>query len=62
MSGRGGRVARDVRFERVAPVVPVRDLDAALDRCHRLGLGLRGLGYVDPDGNLHRVGSPLGSS
>jgi hypothetical protein len=118
-----------VVFERVAPVVPVLDLDAALERYRRLGFvvapytggerygfvdrdrvslhlvewgehdpgrtgahvylyvsdadavhaewaasgvegrlsepfdrayGLREFGYVDPDGNLHRVGSPLG--
>lgn len=117
-----------VEFERVAPVIPVRDLDAALDRYRRLGFavqqyrgperyafvergevsmhlsewhehdpehsgavvylyvsdadalhaewsqagvpgrlgdpddrayGLREFGYVDPDGTLHRVGSPL---
>ncbi|MEV4561077.1 VOC family protein [Kitasatospora sp. NPDC049285] len=116
-----------VRFERVAPVVPVRDLDAALERYRRLGFaaepytggerygfvsrgavelhltewaendpartgavvylyvsdadavhaqwaaaavpgrlvapadtdyGLREFAYVDPDGTLHRVGSP----
>lgn len=115
-------------FERVAPVIPVRDLDAALDRYRRLGFaarayagdarygfvdrdsvslhvsewhehdptrtgavvylyvadaevvhhewaeagvpgrlgeprdteyGLREFGYVDPDGTLHRVGSPI---
>ena len=62
-----------VVFERVAPVIPVRDLDAALDRSRagvpgRLGepgdrpYGLREFGYVDPDGTLHRVGSPLLSS
>jgi len=117
-----------VVFERVAPVIPVRDLEAALDRYRRLGFtvdryegperyafvergsvsmhlsewhehdptrsgavvymyvsdadalhaewsragvpgrlgdpddreyGLREFGYVDPDGTLHRVGSPL---
>lgn len=117
-----------VVFERVAPVVPVRDLAAALERYRRLGFtveayghgtsygyadrdgvsihlsgsdehdpehagsvvylyvsdadavhaewaaahvegrlgepqdrryGLREFGYVDPDGTLHRVGSPL---
>jgi catechol 2,3-dioxygenase-like lactoylglutathione lyase family enzyme len=117
-----------VVFERVAPVIPVRDLDAALDRYRRLGFaverysgpnryafvergavsmhlsewhdhdparsgavvylyvsdadalhaewsgadlpgrlgepgdrpyGLREFGYVDPDGTLHRVGSPI---
>jgi catechol 2,3-dioxygenase-like lactoylglutathione lyase family enzyme len=120
-----------VVFERVAPVIPVRDLEAALDRYRRLGFavnsyegperyafvergavsmhlsewhehdptrggavvylyvsdadavyaewaraglpgrlghpedrayGLREFGYVDPDGTLHRVGSPLGPS
>jgi catechol 2,3-dioxygenase-like lactoylglutathione lyase family enzyme len=118
----------DVRFESVSPVVPVRDLDAAMDRYRRLGFdvhgsegparyafadrcgvsihlnesvehdperadsvvylyvsdadrvhaewhaarvqgglgeprdrqyGLREFGYVDPDGTLLRVGSPL---
>jgi hypothetical protein len=116
-----------ITFERIAPVVPVVDLDAALERYRRLGFetepykggarygfvdrgqaslhlveneqdpartgahvyiyvsdadalhaewaaagvdgslghphdtdyGLREFGYVDPDGNLHRVGSPL---
>jgi Glyoxalase superfamily protein len=117
-----------VTFERIAPVVPVLDLDAAMDRYRRLGFraepytggerygfvergpvslhllewhehdpasrgahvyvyvsdadalheewaaagvegrlgrphdteyGLREFGYVDPDGNLHRAGSPL---
>ena len=118
----------EVTFTAVAPVVPVRDLDAALDRYRRLGFavrpytggqrygfvdrgpvslhltewaghdpastaaavylyvsdadalhdqwadagvdgrltgprdtpyGLREFAYVDPDGTLHRVGSPL---
>jgi hypothetical protein len=117
-----------ISFDDVAPVVPVRDLDAALERYRRLGFhavayegearygfvergscsfhlsewnehdptrngavmyiyvsdadrvhrewraakvegrigelfdaeyGLREFGYVDPDGTLHRVGSPL---
>lgn len=121
-------MADGVIFERIAPVVPVLDLDAALDRYRRLGFdvepyaggerygfvergavslhltewaehdpgrtaahvyiyvsdadalhaewgaagvdgrlgevrdtpyGLREFGYVDPDGTLHRVGSPL---
>jgi len=120
-----------VIFERVAPVIPVRDLEAALDRYRRLGFavmtyggperyafvergsvsmhvsewhehdparggavvylyvsdadavhaewsragvpgrlgdlgdrpyGLREFGYVDPDGTVHRVGSPLARS
>lgn len=119
---------QEVVFERVAPVIPVRDLDAALERYRRLGFdvdwnlgperysfvqrgpvsmhltewdehdpgrtgavvylyvsdadalhaewsraavdgdlgdpfdttyGLREFGYVDPEGTLHRVGSPL---
>ncbi|MGW4124089.1 bleomycin resistance protein [Nocardia sp. NPDC004711] len=118
----------DITFDRVAPVIPVLDLDAALARYRRLGFsvhayegdarygfadrgrvslhltewdehdsirtaaavylyvsdadalhaewaaadppgrlttpvdtdyGLREFGYVDPDGTLHRVGSPL---
>jgi hypothetical protein len=111
----------EVIFTSVAPVVPVLDLDAALDRYRRMGFearayggdrghvslhvtewdehdpkrtaatvylyvsdadalhtewaaaglegrlgepfdteyGLREFGYVDPDGTLHRVGSPL---
>ncbi|HEY0000391.1 MAG TPA: VOC family protein, partial [Actinoplanes sp.] len=123
-------VAEEVVFERVAPVVPVLDLDAALDRYRRLGFtvrsyaggerygfvdrgavslhltewaehdplrtapavylyvsdadalhdewaaagvegrlgeardtpyGLREFAFIDPDGTLHRVGSPLAS-
>lgn len=119
---------QDIQFERIAPVVPVLDLDAALERYRRLGFevepyeggerygfverggvalhvtewdehdplrtaahvyiyvsdadalhaewaaagvegrlsdpfdrayGLREFAYVDPDGTLHRVGSPL---
>lgn len=121
-------MAEKIVFKEVAPVVPVRDLDAALDRYRRLGFdahpyeggerygfvdrgdvslhltewadhdptrtastvylyvsdadalhaewaasgvegrlgephdtpyGLREFGYVDPDGTLHRIGSPL---
>lgn len=43
----------DVVFERVAPVVPVRDLDAALERYRRLGFAVRSYaggeryGFVD---------------
>jgi hypothetical protein len=123
-----GRMTEEIRFERIAPVVPVRDLNAALDRYRRLGFtvrpyaggerygfvdrgsvsihltewidhdpaqtaaavyvyvsdadalhaawaasgvdghlhqphdtpyGLREFAYVDPDGTLHRIGSPL---
>lgn len=50
----------DVAFLRVAPVVPVRDLDAALDRYRRLGFAVRAhggdarYGFVDRDGvSLH---------
>jgi hypothetical protein len=122
------RMTEKITFKDVAPVVPVRDLDAALDRYQRLGFtthpyeggerygfaergdvslhisewadhdpartaatvylyvsdadglhaewaacgiegrlvaphntpyGLREFAYVDPDGTLHRVGSPL---
>ena len=49
-----------VVFERVAPVVPVLDLDAALDRYRRLGFvvepytGGERYGFVDRDGvSLH---------
>ncbi|MEV4713861.1 VOC family protein [Micromonospora sp. NPDC049374] len=121
-------MAEKIRFDRVAPVVPVRDLDAALGRYRRLGFttrayaggerygfvergavsvhltewaehdpahtastlylyvsdadtlhaewaasgvegrltdprdtpyGLREFAFVDPDGTLHRVGSPI---
>ncbi|MCK2213277.1 VOC family protein [Actinomadura sp. ATCC 31491] len=44
-----------VTFEEVAPVVPVRDLDAALDRYRRLGFAVRAYqgparyGYADRD-------------
>ena len=123
-----GSVDKTVGFERVAPILPVADLDATLERYRLLGFavepyrggerygfvqrgpvqlhlrevslvdpdqarthvylyvddadalhaewtragvdgelnppfdtdyGLREFGYVDPDGNLHRVGSPL---
>jgi catechol 2,3-dioxygenase-like lactoylglutathione lyase family enzyme len=33
----GGGVSGEVEFERVSPVIPVRDLDAAVDRYRRLG-------------------------
>lgn len=121
-------MTEEITFDDVAPVVPVRDLDAALDRYRRLGFttrpyegpqrygfverdrvslhltewddhdpaataatvylyvsdadalhahwagagvagrlsephdtpyGLREFAYVDPDGTLHRIGSPL---
>ena len=124
-------MADRVAFTRVSPVIPVRDLDAALERYRRLGFeveaysgaerygfaqrdtvelhlsesddhdptkdgavvylyvadadavlsewrdaavegrfseasdrpwGLREFGYVDPDGTLHRVGSPLATT
>jgi catechol 2,3-dioxygenase-like lactoylglutathione lyase family enzyme len=49
-------------FERIAPVVPVRDLDAALDRYRRLGFAVRPYrggeryGFADRDGvSLHLV-------
>ena len=32
-----GRVSECVEFQRVSPVIPVRDLDAAVDRFRRLG-------------------------
>ena len=37
----------EVAFTSVAPVVPVRDLDAALDRYRRLGFAVRA--YEGPD-------------
>lgn len=50
----------DVAFLRLAPVLPVRDLDAALDRYRRLGFEVRAFagnaryGFVDRDGvSLH---------
>ncbi|MEV0395106.1 VOC family protein [Polymorphospora rubra] len=45
----------EITFDRVAPVVPVRDLDAALDRYRRLGFTVRAYaggeryGFVDRD-------------
>ncbi|WP_328472472.1 VOC family protein [Actinoplanes sp. NBC_00393] len=49
-----------VTFERVAPVIPVRDLDAALQRYQRLGFAVRAYdggeryGFADRDGvSLH---------
>lgn len=53
-------MAEPVVFDRVAPVVPVRDLDAALERYRRLGFAVRayghgtGYGFADRDGvSLH---------
>ncbi|GAA3725230.1 hypothetical protein GCM10022225_02670 [Plantactinospora mayteni] len=43
-------MAEEVTFDRVAPVVPVRDLGAALDRYQRLGFsvaGAEGYGFVE---------------
>ena len=34
-------MATDVTFDKVAPVIPVRDLDAALDRYRRMGFSVR---------------------
>lgn len=34
-------MTEEIAFEDVAPVVPVRDLDAALDRYRRLGFTVR---------------------
>lgn len=48
-------VMPDVAFLRLAPVLPVRDLDAALDRYRRLGFDVRAFagdaryGFVDRD-------------
>jgi catechol 2,3-dioxygenase-like lactoylglutathione lyase family enzyme len=48
-------MAVPVEFEDVVPVVPVRDLQAALDRYRRLGFNVRayghgtGYGYADRD-------------
>lgn len=60
------------RFDSVAPVLPTRDVLAALHaewatadvegRLHAptdTDYGLREGAYVDPDGNLLRYGSPL---
>ena len=46
-------MSNDVVFERVTPVIPVRDLDAALKRYQQLGFSVRayghgtGYGYAD---------------
>jgi catechol 2,3-dioxygenase-like lactoylglutathione lyase family enzyme len=55
----------DVEFSSVAPVVPVRDLDAALDRYHRLGFetsaysGPERYGYASRGGvSLHLSEEP----
>jgi hypothetical protein len=44
-------------FERSAPVVPVRDLDAAVERYRRPGFTARA--YAGPEATVHRVGSRL---
>jgi hypothetical protein len=58
-------------FTSLAPVLPVRDVTAALELCLRLGFRTRAYdgpaaygyaergAYVDPDGNLLRFGSRL---
>jgi catechol 2,3-dioxygenase-like lactoylglutathione lyase family enzyme len=46
-------VTEEILFEEVAPVIPVRNLDAALDRYRRLGFAVRpsdgteGYGFAD---------------
>jgi hypothetical protein len=44
----------DIEFEQIAPVVPVRDLDAALERYRRLGFSARGYGGGDRYGFVDR--------
>ncbi len=53
-------MSTEIFFENVVPVVPVRNLTAALDRYRRLGFAVRpyghgtGYGYADRDGvSLH---------
>jgi catechol 2,3-dioxygenase-like lactoylglutathione lyase family enzyme len=63
----------DMTFESVAPIVPVRDLDAALDRYRRLGFAVRAYagpqryGFAQRDGvalhlsehgHQHQLGHP----
>ena len=43
-----------VEFHRVAPVIPVRDLDAALDRYRRLGFAVRAYGHGTGYGFVER--------
>ena len=52
-------------LDRIAPILPVRDLDAALDRYQRLGFAVRPYagaeryGFADRDGvSLHLTESP----
>jgi catechol 2,3-dioxygenase-like lactoylglutathione lyase family enzyme len=52
-------------FESIAPILPVRDLDAALDRYRRLGFAVRAYpgpqryGFADRDAvSLHLAESP----
>jgi hypothetical protein len=45
----------EIEFNSVSPIVPVRDLDIALDRYRALEFA-----YVEPDGTLHRIGSRVG--
>ncbi|MDG4785714.1 VOC family protein [Micromonospora sp. WMMD1102] len=47
-------MAGPVTFDRVAPVVPVRDLDAALDRYRRLGFTVRPYTGADRYGFVER--------
>src|SRR5690349_20423401 len=45
--GGGGGGTHAMKFERIAPIVPVRDLDAALERYRRLGFTTQA--YDGPD-------------
>ncbi|GGM57579.1 hypothetical protein GCM10011608_48070 [Micromonospora sonchi] len=47
-------MAEEISFDRVAPVVPVRDLDAALDRYRRLGFAVRAYGGGERYGFVER--------
>lgn len=49
-------MASEVTFEDVAPVVPVVDLGAALDRYHRLGFEVRAYGHGTGYGFVARDG------
>lgn len=52
-------MADAIEFERVSPVIPVRDLDAALDRYRRLGFAVKPYSGPDRYGFADRGGVSL---
>ncbi len=49
-------MANDIDFEDTAPVIPVLDLDVALDRCRRLGFSVHAYEGLQRYGFAERAG------